>query len=91
MVTLEKELHIAKVERAEIEKELLRGRKSQEDQAESLKRTEEKGMEVLQKLNEDMRNKLMQIEFENARLRENEIALQGAYEKRLGDIQRREE
>jgi hypothetical protein len=48
-------------------------------------------MEVLQKLNEDMRNKLMQIEFENARLRENEIALQGAYEKRLGDIQRREE
>ena len=46
MVTLEKELHIAKVERAEIEKELLRGRKSQEDQAESLKRTEEKGMEV---------------------------------------------
>lgn len=48
-------------------------------------------MEALQKVNEDLRNKMMQIEFENARLRENEIAVQGAYEKRLGDLQRREE
>jgi hypothetical protein len=33
----------------------------------------------------------MQIEFENVRMRENENAIQGAFEKRISEIERKEQ
>lgn len=41
-------------------------------------------------MNEENRNRLFQMEFQNARFRQNEMALQSAYEARLAEYERRE-